>query len=244
MWRVGVLQTPRESHRFHILEVIEKSEAPLGANQIKKELSSLGLNISEATVGRVLFGLDQETLTKKEGFKGRILTEQGQNALREMRIQRERKEYGEEFFKVLDSTSEAELVEILVARRVIESQLARMAALHITPEIAQEMQDTIDRQAKYSKKGIAAEYDVQFHKLISRSAGNKVLDAMLDLIRQDGQLTPALEYIRKKVKSSIIVDHKKIMEAIINKDPNTAEKAMIEHMDNLIRDVNKYWGKM
>lgn len=87
--------TPREDHKFYILDIIEKSEAPLGANQIKKELANVGINISEATVGRILFGLDQEGLTIKEGFKGRVLTEAGQNALREMRVQRERKEYGE-----------------------------------------------------------------------------------------------------------------------------------------------------
>ncbi|MDK2824653.1 MAG: hypothetical protein PWQ67_973 [Clostridia bacterium] len=235
--------TPREDHKFYILDIIEKSEAPLGANQIKKELANVGINISEATVGRILFGLDQEGLTIKEGFKGRVLTEAGQNALREMRVQRERKEYGEEFFKILDSKSEQELIEILIARKVIESQLARMAAINITPEIAKQMKEVIDLQAKYSKKGIAAEYDVMFHKLISKAAGNKVLEAMLDLIRQDSQLTPALEYIRKKVKSSIMVDHQKITEAIINKNPDGAEEAMVEHIDNLIRDVNKYWKK-
>lgn len=118
-----------------------------------------------------------------------------------------------------------------------------MAAINITPEIAKQMKEVIDLQAKYSKKGIAAEYDVMFHKLISKAAGNKVLEAMLDLIRQDSQLTPALEYIRKKVKSSIMVDHQKITEAIINKNPDGAEEAMVEHIDNLIRDVNKYWKK-
>ncbi|MFZ5946307.1 MAG: FCD domain-containing protein [Bacillota bacterium] len=235
--------TPQDEKKYFILEIIDKSQTPLGANQIKKELAGIGINISEATVGRILFGLDQEGCTAKKGFKGRALTETGQNLLKDLKVQRERKEYGEEFFKVLDSRSEEELLEILVARRIIESQLARMAAVNISRETAKEMEEVINLQAKHSKKGIAPEYDVRFHKLIANAAGNKVLNAMLDLIRQDSQLTPALEYIRKKVKSSIMVDHQKIMEAIINKDPDSAERAMTEHIDNLIRDVNKYWHK-
>ncbi|MFZ7102826.1 MAG: FCD domain-containing protein [Peptococcaceae bacterium] len=233
--------TPQEKNKYYVLDIIDRSNTPLGANQIKKELLDVGINISEATVGRILFGLDQEGLTEKLGFKGRVLTEAGENALRELKAQKERKEYGEEFLKILDNISEQELVDILIARRVIESQLARMAALNITPELAAQMEQVIEMQAKYHNKGIAPEYDVQFHKLIATAAGNKILDAMMDLIRQDAQLTPSLEYIRKTVKSSIMVDHKKIVDGIVNRDPDAAENAMIEHIDNLIRDVNKYW---
>jgi len=237
------LLTPREIKIFHILDIIEKSDAPVGANQLKRDLQNLGIEVSEATVGRILAVLDQEGFTHKEGFKGRILTRTGRDHLKQLRIRRERIEYGEEFFKVLDSKTEEELVELLIARRVIESYLARSAAINITSEIEKEMKRAIKLQAQYSKKGIAAEYDVLFHKTIAKAAGNKVLDAMLDLIRKDSQLTPALEFIRKQVKSTIMVDHQKIMEAIISKDPDAAEQAMLDHIDNLIRDVNKYWKK-
>lgn len=47
------------------MEVIEKKQLPVGANQIKRELADTSIKISEATVGRVLASLDQDGLTKK-----------------------------------------------------------------------------------------------------------------------------------------------------------------------------------
>lgn len=161
-----------------------------------------------------------------------------------MRIQRERIEYGTEFLKVLDSKSQKEFIDILNARKIIEGYQARLAAINITPDIAEEMKNAIDLQAKHSKKEISAEYDALFHKLISSVAGNKVLDVMLDLLRQDGQLGPALVYIRKQMKASIVVDHEKIMAAIVSNDPDAAEQAMVVHIENLIKDVKKYWEKI
>jgi GntR family L-lactate dehydrogenase operon transcriptional regulator len=74
-------------------------------------------------------------------------------------------------------------------------------------------------------------------------AGNKVLMAAMDLIRQDGQMAPIFEYIRKHVKSTVVADHRKILYAIASKMPDRAEIAMIEHIDNIIDDVEKYWSE-
>ena len=63
----------------------------------------------------------------------------------------------------------------------------------------------------------------------------------MDLIRQHGQLSPMLEYIRKEVKSTVLLDHKNIYKAIASRKPELAEKAMIIHIENLERDVKKYW---
>lgn len=236
---MGYLLTRRERKKFHVLEIIQNSEVPVGASHISIGLEKLGINISEATAGRFLLELDKEGLTKKNGFRGRVLTEMGEHELKQMQMQHDRMEYGEQFFRILDGKTEKELVDVLIARRAIERELARLAAINLTPEIKREMERSINNQ-KLSGENYN-EQDALFHGLIAKAAGNKILATIINIIRQDVELAPALEYIRKKVNGSIVVDHITIMEAIINKDPEAAEKAMVNHIENLIRDVNLFW---
>jgi GntR family transcriptional repressor for pyruvate dehydrogenase complex len=233
------LLTRRERKKFHVLEIIQNSPIPVGASHVSTELAKLGIKISEATAGRFLLELDKDGLTQKKGYKGRILTKKGESELKEMQMRHDRMEYGEQFFQILDGKTEKELVDVLIARRAIERELARLAAINLTPEIERKMKSSIEKQSLEVTNYF--EEDTQFHGLIAQAAGNKILEAMLNMIRQDVELTPALEYIRKKVNSSIVVDHIKILEAIINRDPDASEEAMVNHIENLIRDVNKFW---
>ncbi|MFZ5943280.1 MAG: FCD domain-containing protein [Bacillota bacterium] len=235
--------TRRERKIFHVLEIIQTSEMPVGANFVRNQLAELGITISEATAGRLLIELDKEGLTIRDGYKGRVLTELGIKQLKEMQLRHDRMEYGEEFFKILDGKSEKELIDVLIARRAIEREIARLAAENLTPDIESQMVEMITQQKLLNNTQSTSHHDVLFHELIAKAAGNRVLETMLHMIRQDAQLIPALEYIRKQVNSSIAVDHVKIMEAIINRDSAGAESAMLEHIENLIRDVNKFWMK-
>lgn len=102
---------------------------------------------------------------------------------------------------VIKVTGKQELLDLLIARKAIESQLAKLAAMYITDEEISEMQNIVKRQQMHVKEGISiADDDVEFHKIISKAARNRVLDAAMDLIRQHGQLSPMLEFIRKKSK--------------------------------------------
>lgn len=236
------LLTRRERKRFHVLEIIKKCSVPVGASHISSELTQLGIGVSEATAGRLLLELDQNGLTRKDGFRGRVLTELGERELKQLQMQHDRMEYGEQFFQILDGKTEGELVNVLIARRAIERELARQAALNLTPEIEREMKKMIiDIQRLDVEKFNINQQDVLFHKLIAKAAGNTILETMLNIIRQDIKLAPALEFIHKQVNSTIVEDHVKIMEAIIKKDSDAAEIAMINHIENLIRDVNEFW---
>jgi len=238
---VGYLLTRRERKKFHVLEIIQNSPIPVGASYVSSQLAKLGIEISEATAGRFLLELDKEGLTQRNGFKGRVLTELGKHELKQMQMRHDRMEYGEQFFQILDGKTEKELVDVLIARRAIERELARLAAINLTPEIENEMRSIINTQKLKATNYNTTQQDALFHGLIARAAGNKILETMLNIIRQDVELAPALEFIRKQVNSSIVVDHITIMEAIIKKDPDAAEKAMVNHIENLIRDVNLFW---
>lgn len=228
---------------YQILKTISNSSVPVGSGFVRENLKLNGYDISEATVGRILREMDAEGYTEKVGFKGRILTSYGIEKLRELEHDHKINHYGNELINAIKATGRKNLIDILIARKVIESQLARLAAQYITQKELKEMEEVIKFQQVHVEKGLSiAEDDVKFHKLIAQAARNRVLDAALDLIRQHGQLSPVLEYIRKKVKSKVLLDHEKIFEAIASRNPEAAENAMVKHIENLIADVEKYWN--
>ncbi|SHM74399.1 GntR family transcriptional regulator, L-lactate dehydrogenase operon regulator [Caldanaerovirga acetigignens] len=228
---------------YQVLKTISNSSVPVGSGFVRESLRLNGYDISEATVGRILREMDAEGYTEKVGFKGRILTSYGIEKLRELEHDHKIHHYGNELINVIKVTGRKNLIDILIARKVIESQLARFAAQYITRRELKEIEEVIKFQRIHVEKGLSiAEDDVRFHKLIAQAARNRVLDAALDLIRQHGQLSPVLEYIRKKVKSKVLLDHEKIFEAIASRNPEEAENAMVNHIENLIEDVEKYWN--
>lgn len=234
----------KENQEYLTLLIIHRSEAPVGSGSLSRELRNYGLDVSEATAGRILANYDSIGFTSRIGFQGRTLTSQGLLRLRELEERKSRTEQGLEFFKVLETRTPDELINILVARRAIERELARLAAIYAVDEEIKEMwhiQRLQQDRVEQLKVG-AAEQDVAFHRVIAKAARNKVLEGAMELIRQDGQLSPVLEYIRKEVHSAVSEDHAKIVSAIERHDPDQAEKAMQNHIENLIKDIRKYWN--
>lgn len=237
--------TDRETYEYQILNIIAKKLGPIGSGTLSKELRAANIHISEATVGRILSDLDEQGLTEKVGYQGRTLTAKGLARLENLKKEKNRHMYSKELISVLREKGRDSLLDVLVARRAIEREIARLAALNATDaEIRQLIAVEREQEQRLGEGGTSAQEDVQFHRLIAKAAKNKVLEAAMELIRQDAQLSPVLEYIRKEVHSLIAVDHKKIMEAIANRDPVAAEDAMVQHIENLMKDVKKYWSRV
>ena len=226
----------REQLERDVLTMVRENVQPIGCGALSQMLQAQGYNISEATVGRVLRELDNLGFTEKAGFQGRVLSAQGIVRLDELESKRRRREWGEEFANALSGHTKDQLLEVLVARRAIEAELACLAAANRTDEEVKQLSELLAKQG-----GSAAEEDVEFHALIAHMARNRVLGAAIALIRQDTQLSPVLEYIRRHVKSMVYVDHRNLAQAIINSQPETAREVMTEHINNLISDVEKYW---
>ncbi len=233
----------KQEQEHHVLRALNNSKEPIGSGGICEELRLSGYETSEATAGRLLRGYDQQGFTYRVGYRGRRLTDKGKARLEELNMEKERARFGNELINTLKAQNREELIDILIARRVIEKETARLAALNASSKDYEQLRKIVARHDTLNQKGRGgAEEDIQFHRLIGKMAGNKVLMAAMDLIRQDGQLSPVFEYIRKHVKSSVVSDHKKILHAIESKKPDRAEVAMIEHINNIIEDVEEYWS--
>lgn len=226
-----------------MLAIISNADGqPLGCGAISNLLSKHGQNISEATVGRYLRDFDNMKYTEKVSNQGRILSQKGKDRIGTISNQEATFLGGIRFAETIRSHTKEDLIEVLVARRAIESELAYLAALNNNKNCRDKLKMIIEEQ----KKQIAdvtsfSGQDVVFHKAVAKMAQNRVLEAAISLIRQDTQLSPILTHIRKEVNKRIYIDHMTIYEAIVAGKPEEAREAMKAHIDGLVQDVINYW---
>lgn len=117
---------------YNILNILNLSDQPLGCGRIRNLLEDEGIKRGEATVGRILLEMDSLGLTKKLGFEGRAITEKGEDKLEELNTKRRHMQISDQLMDILKATKKEELVDVLEARRGIEGELARLAALRAT----------------------------------------------------------------------------------------------------------------
>ncbi|MGM0420258.1 MAG: FCD domain-containing protein [Bacillota bacterium] len=228
---------------YEILNIINSLEGPVGSGIISQQISREYESFSEATIGRILRHLDERGFTEKKPYRGRILTSRGEQALQKYEQNRQMKETINQFLDLTKIEKRQELLDMLIARRAIEKEIARLAVGNIDNEDITELQEIIDRHHKYFESGVSrGEEDMKFHKKLAEIAGNSFLEAALKMIRNNEYYSPVLEQMRTIVGSTVVDDHARIVNALKTGDPNKVEEAMVVHIENIIADIKKYWG--
>ena len=123
--------------------------------------------------------------------------------------------------------------DLIEARRVIEGELASLAAERATDE---ELAAIGERLALLRVSTENAEaftrYDLEFHLAIARAAHNQVLAQVVDTLRHILKAWFIEVYSRVENKELFIAQHEPIYEALRARDPERARRAMVEHMDH------------
>ena len=226
---------------FFILRIIEEESEPIGAGFICESLIAKDMIYGEAKVGRLLRKLDYKRLTKRVGYQGRILTEYGKEYLKDLRLKRCQHLYGNELVDTFTRNSPKDLLEILIVRRVLEMEAARLAAMYRTNEEIKNLEIALEDSKIKNDIGIqTGEYDSQFHSMISNMSRNKILISAINLISLNKKLHNSFVSIRKRVGTAMIIDHINIVKAIRKQDPNEAAASMGKHIDTIIEDVRHF----
>ncbi len=226
---------------YEVLSRLQGDGQPKGSGAIWAELHTIGISISPATVGRMLHRFGLRGYTRRVGFRGRTLTETGAKRLADLRQKRERTDWETLVVESARPKTVSELLDVLVARRVIEREIARLAALRATDNDVQALWAALEAQANaVRERGMAIDEDRHFHETLAAASGNRLLTATLRLIRRDRELQQLLEELRQGHASGFMVDHQSVVRAVSRHDPAAAEVAMSRHIDHLIEDVMSY----
>jgi len=226
-----------------ILEAIAGSPVPIGATSLHLMLRDRH-DVSQAWIGKKLKEFDYRRLTQKCGFKGRILTDKGREELVRLTHYATQLQENDAFLKSLSLASGERLIDVLVARRALEREIAYIAAQNRTDEDLRAIKATLDDQdVAVRAGGSGAQEDVEFHDLVARASRNGVLFYALRVVRHASQFTPVVARIRRYVGGHLGEEHRRIYDCLRKGDAPAASKAMEKHISRLIEDVRRYLAK-
>lgn len=240
------IQTLAESNEaidleLRVLRLLSSSDGLVGAGTLQQELRKSGILYGEATIGRLLRKFDTKGYTKKQGKLGRTLTEKGLTQLVTLNHNIEKFRSGQELVSAIGLTDPEILLEVLVGRRAIEGETARLAAERADDNDLEKLRNVHKAQQEAKNQGLLAVRENQdFHRLIAHIARNRVLEATLNLILKEFEVSSVLIQVRERVGAQFGIEHPEILTAITAHDPDAAQKAMVLHINHLIDDVGRY----
>jgi GntR family uxuAB operon transcriptional repressor len=136
--------------------------------------------------------------------------------------------------------------EILATRRLIESEIAALAARNATDSAVDAILRALDEMERfYDDRRRNEEADRAFHLAIARASGNGSLVEVLDNIwNQRGRLWVKMEehFQTDELRQETLVDHRRIFEAIATRNPTAARRAMRAHIERVTREFARNWG--
>ena len=139
----------------------------------------------------------------------------------------------------MDRGSAAELLD---ARLYIESAVAAVAAKHASEEDLKGMKQLVEGMERDFKAGDIESFtsrDVQFHMLIAQSTKNRVLVKVVEIVRDI--LRQFIQKFFATVPASVsdaIEYHRRIYEAIKERDPEGAQRHMEAHIMSIVKRLN------
>lgn len=125
-------------------------------------------------------------------------------------------------------------IELFEMRRLIEPQLAFLAAERATPEEIVMLEKALELQEEaYAKGESGTEIDKTFHYILAKAARNKVIlriiDNIMDLLAESRD-----KYLQVEGRSEkSLARHREMLGAVKSGDSELAAKVMKEHLEDI-----------
>ena len=130
------------------------------------------------------------------------------------------------------------IIEVFEVRRLLEPQLAALAAARATASDLEELAETLEQQARQvAEGGTGAEMDTAFHSALARAAKNTLLlrlnDTLVDCLRDSRRRS--LETPERPRRS--LAGHQAILRALRARDAEAAQRAMLNHLEEIEHNI-------
>jgi DNA-binding GntR family transcriptional regulator len=129
-----------------------------------------------------------------------------------------------------------DIQETYTLREVLDVLAIKLFLEQATKSMKLDMEDTVEAMEKsYKEHNFEAiiQADKAFHIAYSSNTGNKQLETMLSILRDQANRMLYHAKMDEKRISRSIREHREIMEAVKNDDITKAQDAMYQHMSGL-----------
>lgn len=134
-------------------------------------------------------------------------------------------------------------LHLLQLRRMVETGAAELAAAHRSDDDLAHLERHLDAMRGAHQRGDVAAFvaaDIAFHDVVLQASGNPFVAVLL------GPLSAVLRARRHEtsrhepVQVHAIAEHAGVLEALRGGDPSASRAAMESHMDQTLRDLQRY----
>ena len=138
--------------------------------------------------------------------------------------------------------NEEDVFEIYSIRSLLEGLAARWAAEHITKEQLDELEEVIFLSEYHMKKEeenveLMAQYDSRFHEILYEASGSRFLSKVLKEYHEYVKLARKMSVQSPDRARKSVREHKQILIAIQEKDPDMAEQLANEHIRHVMQNL-------
>lgn len=230
---------------YIILKVLSGSKVPLGSWILKEKLGDYELDLSIASVGRLLRELDNKGFTRLVKNQGRLITEKGMNYFTTVNQDMARFNIEREVIEASNPNSPKQFLELIHARKIIEIETARLAAIHATEEDIEKLENSIQTHSDHIShhEEDSPKVGCNFHELIGQASHNRFLWSVLKLlIHEEMELEEKFPYPATSIQGlHYIQDHQDILKAIKERNEEQVTILMEKHMNKLIEEIEIYF---
>ena len=133
--------------------------------------------------------------------------------------------------------------ELLNARKLVEGEIAALAARHARPEDIAALEESVARMAAHVDDFALREAEDQaFHRLLAKATGNGSLELVVEgLWNQRAELWGRLQqhFHTTDLAQRTIRDHGAIAAAVAAHDPDAARTALHRHLGRVVREFQR-----
>lgn len=126
----------------------------------------------------------------------------------------------------------AVLDDLVVTRRLLESDMANVAARVATSDVVDQLRILVERMDELVDDHVAyADYDRAFHDVIMQASGNRIARAVVRAL--ESQVLNTARYMGRRERAMCIASnrgHRHIYERIAAHDPSGAAEAVFTHI--------------
>ena len=208
-----------------LAELISRGEFPTGSRLPAERELAVSLGVSRTSVREAIISLEMSGLVEVRVGTGIFVTS------RHPGIVRGGDDAGPGPF------------ELLNARKVIEGEVAALAAKSAKPADIAALRDSVARmEANINQFTAREEEDQEFHLLLARATGNGSLELVVaGLWQQRAGLWGRLQrhFHTHALAQQTIQDHAAIVHAVAAHDAKAARTALHQHLDRVAREFQR-----
>lgn len=140
-----------------------------------------------------------------------------------------------------------DISHLLEVRKIVETGTASSAARNRTEEDLKEMESVLDEMRFAQGDGeLGEKADFKFHLALSAAAHNPLLSSLIDhiselMIKTQRETRRLWLFSKQTTSEKLYEQHVAIYHAIVEQDEEKARNAMLSHLDNVEKILEKYF---